>query len=92
MEFAADLDVVAPMFWGTIADKVGRRPIFLACLLTLCLSCVGLALTPTNAYWLLVFLRCLQAAGSASTIALGVHNPRLSHIVKYSKAFLQVPE
>jgi len=62
---------VAPMFWGTIADKVGRRPIFLACLLTLCLSCVGLAMTPTNAYWLLVLLRCLQAGGSASTIALG---------------------
>jgi MFS family permease len=61
------------MFWGTIADKVGRRPIFLACLLTLCLSCVGLAMTPTNAYWLLVLLRCLQAGGSASTIALGIY-------------------
>lgn len=62
---------ISPMLWGTIADKVGRRPVFIACLLTLCLSCVGLALTPTNAYWLLVLLRCLQAAGSASTIALG---------------------
>lgn len=43
----------------------------MACLLVLSLSCVGLALVPTNAYWLLMVLRCVQAAGSASTTALG---------------------
>ncbi len=59
------------MFWGTLADHWGRRPIFLACMLVLSLACVGLALVPTDAYWLLMVLRCLQAAGSASTIALG---------------------
>ena len=59
------------MFWGTLADRWGRRPIFLACMLVLCLACVGLALTPTDAYWLLMVLRCVQGAGSASTIALG---------------------
>ena len=62
---------IAPMFWGTLADHWGRRPIFLACMLVLSLACVGLALVPTNSYWLLMVLRCLQAAGSASTIALG---------------------
>ena len=62
---------IAPMFWGTLADHWGRRPIFLACMSVLSLACVGLALVPTNAYWLLMLLRCLQAAGSASTIALG---------------------
>ena len=62
---------VAPMFWGTLSDYKGRRPIFLLCLLTLTLSCVGLALIPTNAYWLLMLLRALQAIGSASSIALG---------------------
>ncbi|KAJ3556518.1 hypothetical protein NM688_g1983 [Phlebia brevispora] len=31
----------------------------------------GLARVPTRDYWLLMVLRCLQAAGSASTIALG---------------------
>lgn len=36
----------------------------------LLVSCVGLALTPTSAYWLLVVLRFVQAAGSASTVAL----------------------
>ena len=63
---------IAPMFWGTLADRVGRRPIFLACLLVLCLSCICLALIPTSAYWALMLLRCIQAAGSASTVALGM--------------------
>ncbi|KAI0068154.1 MFS general substrate transporter [Artomyces pyxidatus] len=62
---------LAPMVWGTFSDKWGRRPIFVACLAILSLSCVGLALTPTSAYWLLLLLRCIQAAGSASTVALG---------------------
>ncbi|KAG1828129.1 major facilitator superfamily domain-containing protein [Suillus variegatus] len=65
------LQGISPMFWGTMADRFGRRPIFLACLLVLCLSCIGLALVPTSAYWLLMLLRCIQAAGSASTVALG---------------------
>lgn len=59
------------MIWGTLADRWGRRPMFMGCMLVLALACVGLGLVPTNAYWLLMVLRCLQAAGSASTIALG---------------------
>ncbi|KAG4421615.1 hypothetical protein IFR04_005234 [Cadophora malorum] len=62
---------VSPMAWGPISDQFGRRPTFLICLVILILSCVGLALTPTNAFWLLMLLRCVQAAGCASTIALG---------------------
>lgn len=65
--------IIAPMFWGTLSDRWGRRPMFLACMLVLTLACVGLALTPTDAYWLLMLLRCLQAAGSASTVALGAY-------------------
>ncbi|KAK7695413.1 hypothetical protein QCA50_000049 [Cerrena zonata] len=65
------LQGVSPMIWGPLADRWGRRLIFLACLLILALSCVGLALTPTTEYWLLIFLRCIQAGGSASTIAVG---------------------
>lgn len=60
------------MVWGTLSDNVGRRPITMACLFVLSLSCIGLALVPTSAYWLLLLLRCLQAAGSASTIAIGI--------------------
>lgn len=62
---------VAPMFWGPISDHVGRRPTSAACLLILSLACVGLALVRTSDYWLLMLLRCLQASGSASTIAIG---------------------
>ena len=65
------LNDLAPMFWGTLSDYYGRRPIMFACLASLSLSSVGLALVPTSAYWLLMLLRCLQATGSASTIALG---------------------
>ncbi|KAE9393308.1 MFS general substrate transporter [Gymnopus androsaceus JB14] len=62
---------VSPMLFGTLADNVGRRIIYASCLLILSLTCVGLALTPTSDYWLLLVLRCLQSTGSASTIALG---------------------
>ncbi|KAJ7502612.1 MFS general substrate transporter [Mycena galericulata] len=62
---------ISPMFWGTLSDTYGRRHMFIMCLLLLALSCVGLALTPTKDYWLLLLLRCFQAAGSASTVAIG---------------------
>jgi len=66
------LQGLAPTVWGNLADLqwCGRRPIYLACLSLLAIACIGLALVPTNAYWLLVMLRCFQAAGSASVIAL----------------------
>ncbi|KAF7979401.1 hypothetical protein HWV62_42510 [Athelia sp. TMB] len=32
---------LSPMFWGTMADKVGRRPVFLACLIVLSLACAA---------------------------------------------------
>ncbi|EJD03623.1 MFS general substrate transporter [Fomitiporia mediterranea MF3/22] len=64
------LQGISPSVWGSIADRKGRRPSFIFCLLILLLSCIGLALMPTSAYWLLVVLRCVQAAGSASTVAL----------------------
>ncbi|CUA67477.1 Quinidine resistance protein 1 [Saccharomyces cerevisiae S288c] [Rhizoctonia solani] len=62
---------ISPMLWGGLADRFGRRPVYLTCLLLLLLSSTGLALVPTNAYWLLMVLRCFQAAGAASMIALG---------------------
>ncbi|KAI0319770.1 MFS general substrate transporter [Amylostereum chailletii] len=55
----------------TLSDRWGRRLMTVACMVLLALTCVGLALVPTSDYWLLMLLRCIQAAGSASTIALG---------------------
>ena len=42
------------MIWGTLSDRYGRRPQFIGCMLFLALTCVGLALTPTSAFWLLM--------------------------------------
>ncbi|KAF8516742.1 major facilitator superfamily domain-containing protein [Hysterangium stoloniferum] len=74
---------ISPMLWGTLSDRFGRRPLFIICLALLSVSCVGIALTPTNAYWLLLVLRCFQAMGSASTIALG--SGTISDIAKPSE-------
>lgn len=59
------------MLWGPLSDRFGRRPVFLVCLVILIGSCIGLALCPTSAYWLMLLLRCVQAGGCASMIALG---------------------
>ena len=67
----------APTFWGTIADHYGRRPSFILCLFILLLTCIALALIPTSAYWSLLLLRCIQAAGSASTVALGMYRTHI---------------
>ena len=77
--------LIAPMIWGTISDYFGRRPITAACLFNLSLLSIGLAMAPTSAYWLLIVLRCLQAAGSASTTAIGN-----IYLLKCCSSFLNV--
>ncbi|KAI8943381.1 hypothetical protein NX059_001394 [Plenodomus lindquistii] len=62
---------ISPMLWGPISDRYGRRLVYLVCLGILVASSIGMALCPTGSYWLLLFLRCFQSGGSASTIALG---------------------
>jgi MFS family permease len=42
------------------------RPIYVICLLIYVLSCVGTALCPTNAYWLLTVMRIFQVRARLS--------------------------
>lgn len=56
------------MFVGDFADRAGRRPAYLVCFLVYIAANIGLALQDNFAA--LFVLRCLQSAGSSTTIAL----------------------
>lgn len=56
------------MFIGDFADKAGRRPAYIVCFIIYIGANIGLALQ--NSYAALFVLRCLQSAGSSTTIAL----------------------
>lgn len=60
---------IAPSFWGPISDVKGRRIAYCCTFVVFVAACIGLA--ETRNYATLVVLRCLQSAGSASTIAIG---------------------
>lgn len=60
---------LAPSVWGPVSDVRGRRVAYLGTFAVFLGACVGLALA--RSYAALVALRCLQSAGSASTIAVG---------------------
>ncbi|KAK0671255.1 putative transporter [Cercophora samala] len=59
-----------PLFWSTFADWKGRRPLYLISLAIYILANVLLAAVPSN-YGALVFLRIVQAFGSASVVSMG---------------------
>lgn len=56
------------MFIGDFADKAGRRPAYIVCFTLYMVANLALALQ--NSYAALFVLRCLQSAGSSTTIAL----------------------
>lgn len=56
------------MFIGDFADRAGRRPAYLVCFTVYIAANVGLACQDN--YAALFLLRCLQSAGSSTTIAL----------------------
>ncbi|GAA5986152.1 hypothetical protein JCM11641_004728 [Rhodosporidiobolus odoratus] len=60
---------ISPSFFGAICDVLGRRPVYIITFIIYLGACAGLA--NTHSYGLLVVLRCIQAAGSASVIAIG---------------------
>lgn len=59
---------VTPMFVGGFADSGGRRPAYMICFVVYICANIGVALSQN--YASLLVLRCLQSAGSASTVAL----------------------
>lgn len=60
---------IGPTLWGPLSDILGRRPIYIICLLIYIIANIGLALA--KSYWMLFGFRCLQAAGGASTVSIG---------------------
>jgi MFS family permease len=63
------LQGIAPTIWGSISDSLGRRQLYIATLSVYIGACIGLSIS--NSYPAILVLRALQAAGSASTTALG---------------------
>ena len=59
---------VAPAFFADMADKAGRRPVYVMCYTIFSIANIGLALQ--NNYIALLILRMVQSAGSSGTVAL----------------------
>ncbi|KAK0620610.1 major facilitator superfamily transporter [Immersiella caudata] len=59
---------ITPMFIGGFADTAGRRPAYVICFVVYIAANIGLALSKN--YASLLVMRCLQSAGSSSTVAL----------------------
>ncbi|KAK6211281.1 major facilitator superfamily transporter [Colletotrichum tabaci] len=59
---------IVPMFIGSLADHSGRRPAYVICFVVYIAANIGLALSQNYASLLVV--RCIQSAGSSSTVAL----------------------
>ncbi len=60
---------LTPGIFASIADIFGRRPVVAICYIIYIIADIGLAVT--NVYWLLFVLRCVQAAGIASSVSIG---------------------
>ncbi|ODV85018.1 hypothetical protein CANARDRAFT_176427 [[Candida] arabinofermentans NRRL YB-2248] len=62
------LQAVSPVFVSTASDIFGRRPVVLVCLIGAVGTNIGLAVS--NAYWLIIFLRCVLAAFVAPVVSV----------------------
>ncbi|KAK1730231.1 major facilitator superfamily transporter [Colletotrichum acutatum] len=59
-----------PLFWASFADWKGRRPLYIISLSIYIVANILLAVVPAN-YGALVFLRIVQAFGSAAVVSMG---------------------
>lgn len=64
-------EAVTPSFFGSASDSFGRRPLFLLTMIIYIGANLGLGFMPVTKYWLLLFLRALQATGGSAVIAIG---------------------
>jgi MFS-type transporter involved in bile tolerance (Atg22 family) len=64
------LQGISPTLFCDLADNLGRRPVIIAGFIIYIGACLGLALQ--ESFPLLLFLRCLQSAGTSSTVAISV--------------------
>ncbi|KAK8080787.1 MFS general substrate transporter [Apiospora hydei] len=60
---------ISPLFWGSLSDTIGRRPIYIASFIVYVTANIALSFSPNFAVVLL--FRGLQSAGSASTVSIG---------------------
>ncbi|KAF6819743.1 putative dityrosine transporter [Colletotrichum sojae] len=61
---------IGPLFWSSFADWKGRRPLYIISIAIYIGANILLAAVPAN-YGALVFLRIVQAFGSAAVVSMG---------------------
>ncbi|KAK9239869.1 major facilitator superfamily domain-containing protein [Lipomyces kononenkoae] len=91
------LQGIAPTIWGSFADVLGRRPVYLMTVAVFVLANLGLALQ--HSYVGLLVLRMCQSAGSSATVAIGAgtiadvaaQEERGSYIGLYSSGIMVAP-
>jgi MFS family permease len=63
---------ITPVIWGSLADALGRRPIYIASFTVYIVANIALSFLPN--FTALLLFRGLQAAGSASTVSIGKYD------------------
>ncbi|KAK7206618.1 major facilitator superfamily domain-containing protein [Myxozyma melibiosi] len=60
---------LTPMLWCSLADSIGRRPVYIATYTVFLIA--NIAISVTDSYASLMILRMLQATGSAASVSIG---------------------
>ena len=61
---------ISPLIWGSFSDTIGRRPIYIYSFSVYIIANIVLSFSPN--FPVLLAFRGLQAAGSASTVSIGL--------------------